>query len=141
MTIKITPEEFQEKHARRLKGAIEDMRSGVEKVDVAPTKLAGEKVAKMKQRLIAKIDDGTWQKRVQAVTLDEWKNKMIEKGLNRVSAGIDASAEKVKDFASQLIPAVSSAQSKIQNMPDITLEDSINRMNTFIREMAKFRKK
>jgi hypothetical protein len=141
MAIKMTPEEFQEKHARRLKGAIEDMRSGIEKVDVAPTKLAGDKEAKMKAKLLARIEDGTWKRRVQAVTLEDWKSKMIDKGLNRVSSGIDSAAAKVKDFASQLIPAVSSAQTKISGMPDLTLEDSINRMNTFVREMAKFRKR
>jgi len=37
---KVTPDEFVEKHARRLKGAVEDMRRGVEKVTSAPTAAA-----------------------------------------------------------------------------------------------------
>jgi hypothetical protein len=117
------------------------MRAGVEKVSVAPTKKAAQKIDKMKARLIAKFDDGTIKARLEKVTLEEWRDKMINKGLARVSGGIDAAHDKVVDFASQLLPAVDAARSKVQAMPDLTLEDSINRMTTFIREMAKFRKK
>jgi hypothetical protein len=141
MTIKITPEEFQEKHNRRLKAALEDMRKGVEKVTEAPTKQAAAKQDKMKAHLIARIDDGTWKKRLEAVSLDEWKDKMINKGIARVSGGIDEAKENVIEFASQLLPHVSAAIDKIKGMPDLTLEDSIARMTAFIREMAKFKKK
>lgn len=138
---RVTPEEFQEKHARRLKGALDDMRRGVEKVTVAPGALAAKKQEKMKARLNEKIDDGTWAARVSGVPLEEWKSKMVEKGISRVSGGIDAAADKVTDFAKQLLPHIDTVVSKVQKMPDLTLEDSISRMNTFVREMAKFRKK
>ena len=139
--VKMTPEQFTDKHNRRLKGALEDMRSGVETVTTAPGKLAADKEQKFKTRLMESIDKGTWRNRVSAVTLDDWKSKMIDKGLPRVSGGIDAAAAKVKDFAAQLLPAVAAAQDKIAKMPDLTLEDSINRMGSYVREMAKFRKK
>lgn len=138
---KLTPEEFADKHARRLKSSIEDIRAGVEKTSVAPGVLAAKKADKMLANLQARVQDGTWAKRVAGVSLDEWKAKMVNKGLSRISGGIDEAHDKVVDFASQLLPAVESAQAKVKAMPDLTLEDSINRMTTFIREMAKFRKK
>lgn len=141
MAIKITKEEFQERHARRLKGAIEDMRSGVQKITVAPTAQAADKQSKMKAHLIERIDDGTWAARLRKVSLDSWRTKMIDKGLPRVSGGIDAAKDKVVDFAGQLLPAVYAAQDKVKAMPDLTLEDSISRMTAMVREMAKFRKK
>jgi len=138
---KLTPQEFQEKHARRLKGAVEDMRQGIERVTTAPGQAAAAKQEKMKQRLVEKIDDGTWAKRVAAVSLEDWKTKMIDKGLTRVASGIDAAQDKVIDFASQLLPHIDKVQSDIQRMPDLTLEDSIQRMTAFTRGMAKFRKR
>jgi len=138
---KLTPDEFADKHARRLKGAIGDMEQGINKVTTAPGKAAGAKASKMLANLTAKVQDGTWKRRVEAVPLDEWKSKMIAKGLPRVAGGIDAARGKMVDFAGQLLPAVDAAQGKVKAMPDLTIEDSINRMTTFVREMAKFKKK
>ena len=138
---RVTPEEFADKYARRLKGAISDIKSGVERVNESPTEKAARKADKMKEHLIAAIDSGKWQNGLRRVTLDEWKDKMINKGLNRISAGVDASKGKVQDFASQLLPYIDEGVNKVKSMPDLTLEDSINRMSEFIRHMAKFRKK
>ena len=138
---RLTPVEFREKHARRLKAAIPDMRIGIEKVTDSPTAKAAAKADKMKARLIAKIDDGTWASRLRAVTLEEWKGKMIDKGLSRVAGGIDGAAHKVEDFAGQVLPYIDKLQAEVKSMPDLTIEDSINRMTSFVRGMAKFRKK
>ena len=137
----MTPEQFADKQARRLKGAIEDMRSGIEGVTEAPSKLAVAKENKFKARLNEAIAQGKWKAGLEKVSLEEWKAKMIDKGLGRVSSGIDSAKDKVVDFASQLLPAVKTATDKIKGMPDVTLEDSIARMTAFTREMSKFRKK
>lgn len=138
---RVTPEQFQEKHARRLKGSLEDIRAGVDRVTVAPGKKAADKVAKMRARLIAKIDDGTWAKNVGKVTLEEWKTKMADKGIGRIPEGIDGAKEKVINFAGQLLPHIDAGLAKLEGMADLTLEDSITRMTTMVRHMAKFKKK
>ena len=136
---KLTPKEVQEKHARRLKGAIDDMRVGIERVSVAPTLLAAAKQDKMKARLNAAIDSGKWAAGLKAVSLDQWKKQITEKGLPRVAAGIDAASAKVEKFYDQLLPHIDKTVVEIKKMPDLTLEDSINRVGTFIRGMSKFR--
>lgn len=138
---KVTPEEFAEKWNRRLKGALEDIRRGVERVDVSPTEKAAQKKEKMKQRLIEAIDSGKWEAGLKRVTLEDWKQKMLNKGINRIPAGVDEALPDVKDFASQLLPHIEEGLRKIQGMPDLTLEDNIRRMEEFIRHMAKFRRK
>jgi len=137
---KLTPEEFAEKHARRLKGSVEDIRTGVQRVTTAPGQLAAKKADKMIANLTKRVQDGTWAKRVGGVSLEDWKSKMIDKGLGRIATGIDSAHGKVVDFAGQLLPAVDAAQAKVKGLPDLTLEDSINRMKTFVREMANFSK-
>ena len=137
---KLTPAEFQEKHARRLKAAASDIRTGIEKVTESPTKKAAAKIDKMRQNWLAKIDDGTTKRRLEAVPLEAWKTQAINVGIGRIAQGIDGAAAKVVSFAEKLLPAVDAAQNKVKVMPDLTLEDNINRMTTFVREMSKFRK-
>ena len=134
-------EEFVDKHNRRLKQAVEDIRTGVEKVSVSPTQLAARKADKMLAKLTERVKDGTWAARLQKVSLEDWRRKMVEKGIPRIPGGIDAAADKVRDFASQLLPYIDSGLGKIRSMPDMTIEDAVNRAATWIRYMSAFKKK
>ena len=138
---KLTAEEFADKHAKRLKAAGPEMRQGVERVTDSPMAKAAAKQDKMRTKLLAAIDDGTWARRLKGVSLEDWKGKMLTIGVGRVSAGIDAAHGKVVAFAEQLLPAVEAAKRKIETMPDLTLEDNIARMSDYVREMGKFKKK
>lgn len=138
---KLTPAEAREKHARRLKGATEDMRLGVEKVTEAPTLKAAAKKDKMKANLNKSLDNGKWERGLKRVSLEEWKRQMVDKGVGRVAAGIDGAAAKVESFYAELFPFQDALKEQIKKMPDITLEDNINRMTTQIRGMAKFVRK
>ena len=138
---RLTPAEFREKHARRLKAATEDMRKGIEAVTESPTAKAANKMDKLRTNLLKAIDSGKMAKRLKAVSLEDWKRKTVDVGIGRVAAGIDASAAKVEDFASQLLPHLDKLHAEIERMPDVTLDDSINRMIAHTRGMAKFEKK
>lgn len=137
---KLTATEAAEKHGRRLKASTDDIIKGVNRVTEAPGKKAAAKKDKMRTNLMAKIDDGTWERRVAAVPVEDWKKSMIDKGVGRIAAGIDGANSKMVAFYEQLLPAVDAARNKIATMPDITLEDNINRVSTYLREMGKFRK-
>lgn len=140
MPVNITPEEFQEKHARRLKAATEDMRRGVERVSEAPGKKAAEKVDKWVAAITSSETQQKWARRVASVSLDDWKQKMISKGIGRVAAGIDAAAPKTIEFATKLIEHQNRGLTALERMPDLTLEDSVNRAATWIRHMANFKR-
>ena len=135
---KVNADQFVEKHARRLKGALEDMRAGVSRVTEAPGVKAAAKAEKMRANLMAALDSGKWQRRVSAVSAEEWKAAMLNKGVNRVAAGVDASHDKVRAFAEQLLSHQASLMGQIESMPDLTLEDSIARATAWIRGMSKF---
>ena len=138
---RLTPQEFQEKQARRLKASLEDIKKGVGRVTESPTEKAAAKADKFVAGVQKSVEDGKWQAGLRKVSLDQWKSDMINKGVNRIPAGIDAAREKVVDFASQLLPHIDSLQSKVKSMPDLTLEVSIARMTAFTRGMAEFKKK
>ena len=138
---RVTPEEFQEKHARRLKAATPDITKGVERVTKNPCELAAAKQDKMLSKLTEAVTSGKLADGLKRVTLDEWKTKMIEKGVARIGPGIDGAKEKVIDFASVLLPHVDAGVEKVKRMPDLTLDDSINRVGTFLRHMAEFKRR
>jgi len=133
---KLTPREFQEKHARRLKAATEDIRKGIDRVTENPCEKAAAKQDKMLTNLTAAIASGKWSQGLKRVSLDEWKKKARDVGVNRIAAGIDAAEAKVVSFAEVLLPHVDQGLDKIKGMPDITLDDNINRANEFMRHMA-----
>jgi hypothetical protein len=135
----MTAAEFTEKQNRRLKAALPDMQRGVEGVNTSPTAQAADKQAKMKARLLAAIDDGSWARGLRGVTLEDWKKKMIDVGINRVSSGIDAAADKVNAFATKFLPFVEGVAAEVRKMPDLTIDDSIARMSKQVRETSKFK--
>jgi len=137
---KLTAAEFQAKHATRLKAAVEDMRTGIKRVTESPTEKAANKQDKMLANLTAAVSSGKWAAGLKRVSLEEWKRKAADIGVNRVAAGIDAAKAKVVAFAEELLPHIDRSKAKLAGMADVTLDDNINRMTTFIREMATFRR-
>ena len=137
---KLTAAEFQEKHARRLKASTEDIRRGIDRVTENPCEKAAAKQDKMLTNLTTSITNGKWAAGLKRVSLEEWKSKARDIGVNRIAAGIDGAKDKVVAFAEVLLPHIDRQQAKIKAMPDVTLDDNINRMTTFIRGMSEFKR-
>lgn len=137
---KLTAVEFQEKHARRLTAAVEDVRKGIDRVTENPCEKAALKQEKMIANLTAAVNDGKWAAGLNRVTLDAWKKAARDVGAGRIASGINAAKAKVIAFAEQLLPHIDAGKSKIKSMSDITLEDNIARMTAFTRHMAEFKR-
>jgi len=137
---KLTPAQFQEKHARRLKASVEDVRQGIDRVTESPTEKAAAKQDKMLTNLTAAVNNGKWAAGLKRVTLEQWKKQTRDVGVNRIAAGIDAAKDKVVAFAEDLLPHIDRGQAKLAGMPDTTLDDNINRMTTFVRHMAEMKR-
>jgi ElaB/YqjD/DUF883 family membrane-anchored ribosome-binding protein len=141
MPPKLTAQEAQAKHARNLKAAVNDIAAGVNRVTVAPGVQAAAKAEKMRANLNAAIDSGKWQRRTASVPLADWQKAMTTKGVQRVGTGIDAAAGKTTEFFSQLFDYQTGLMSEVGKMPDMTLEDSVQRAGAWIRGMSKFQRK
>ena len=137
---KLTASEFTEKHARRLKASVEDIRRGIDRVTENPAEKAIAKQDKMLANLTRSVSDGKWAAGLKRVTLEEWKRKARDIGVNRIAAGIDGAKDKVTAFAEVLLPHIDRGMDKIKAMPDVTLDDNINRMTSFIRHMSEFKR-
>lgn len=136
---KLTGSEFAEKWARRLSGATEDIRSGVESVTEAPGKKAAEKKAKWAAKMAEAATQEKWARNIAAVTLDDWKRAITEVGIPRISAGVNANVPKMAKFGEQLLSYQNANIGKIKGMPDVTLADSKARMDAWFDIMSKFK--
>ncbi|GAI78562.1 unnamed protein product, partial [marine sediment metagenome] len=101
-----------------------------------PCEKAAAKQDKMLANLTAAVQSGKWGAGLKRVSLEDWKTKARDIGVNRIAAGIDGAKDKVVAFAEQLLPHIDRQKAKIKAMPDVTLDDNINRMTSFIRGMA-----
>lgn len=133
----VTPQEYAEKWGRRLKGSTEDVRRGVSRVSQAPGQKAAAAQKLMIQHLMEAIDSGLWARAVSGVTLEEWKKAMTDKGIGRLTSGVDAAQASQVQMAEKLLAAVDSASAAANAIPKGDLEASIQRMTVFIREMHK----
>lgn len=135
---KINPAEAAEKWARRLSGATEDIRAGVERVTEAP----GAAAAKKKDKYVAGLRDSVdkWERNTRAVTLEDWKDKTLNVGLSRVASGAQANQGKTQKFFEEFLPHLDRGVSQVRSMPDTTMEDRINRAVAMMRHNSQFKR-
>jgi hypothetical protein len=138
MAEKLTPQEIAEKQAQRLSAATADIQRGVERVTEAPGVRAAQRADKMRARIIESIDSGKWARNVGGVSLQEWKDATIQKGISRIGPGVTAARPKIARFHEQRQSHQASIDSELERMPDTTLQDGINRAIHQMQRMAEF---
>jgi len=134
---KVTAAEAEEKWSRNLKNSTPDIERGIDRVSEAPGEKAAKQAQLMKTNINKAIDSGRWARNVAAVSLDEWKTKIKEKGIPRIAAGVDAAKGKQVVMFEQLLRNVDEVQAIVARTPRGSLEDNISRMVTNAREMSK----
>ena len=140
MPKQLNPQEVAEKHARRTKAAVQDMVRGVQNVTINPAAVAITKKDKLVNNWNTAMQSGKWERGMKRVTLESWQASMVNKGAGRVAAGLDGAMPKTTAFFTELLPFQADLSKKIETLPDLTIEDSINRASTWIRGMSNFRK-
>lgn len=133
-----SPQQIAEKWGRRLSASQQDIIDGVNAVQENPAQKAIASKAKMKQNWLAAIDGGKWETGLSKVSLSDWKNAMIQKGVNRISQGVTSGQPKMQAYMTEAMPVIEQLQKDINSMPSLTIEDSIARSAAWIRGMKNF---
>lgn len=137
---RMTPQEVAEKWRIRTQGASADYSKGIGRVTVAPGQKAAEKAEKMLAGIMESINSGEWARRVAGVSLEEWKRAAQDKGAGRIAEGVRNAEPKMRAFVAEIQPFMDSVISEVDNMPDTTLEDRINRATVYMRRMSEFQR-
>jgi len=137
---RVTPEEGARKLIDRARAAAPHIADQVRKVTVAPTEVAATKIDKMRTNFLKAVDDGKVERGLRRVTLGDWQNAMINKGVPRISAGLEQAESKIIEFNRQFYPFLERVQDEVANMPDTSLEDNIQRAVHNIRRISEFKR-
>lgn len=125
------------KWARNASSAKQSMEDGVRAVTIAP----GQRAAARKAEYVAGVEAAAdkWAQRVASVSLSDWQQAMLTKGVGRVAAGVQAAQSKFAAFMAQLLPYAERVKQLVAQMPKGTLEDGLRRAEAAIRAMSEFR--
>ena len=133
---RVTADEYAEKWARRLSGATQDIKKGIEKVKTSPTAKAADKAELALRKIMEAFNNGTWAAQLRKVSLESWRESAIGKGLDRIAKGVTDATPGQKVMAQKLLAAVDASVAEAEKTPRGSLEDNIGRMVTFVRGMA-----
>jgi len=132
---KLTASEYAEKWGRRLKNSTQDVRDGIQRVTVAPGIKAAESQDRMLNAITESITSGKWARNTAAVSLQEWQKAALDKGVNRIAAGVDNAMQKQVAMADKLLADVDAVVAEVDRMPNSTLDDRLARMVAYARGM------
>lgn len=134
------PQQVAKKWVSRLGVSQEEIRQGVQAVTVAPSTKAIQKKDKMVARWMEAVNSGKWERNLGKVTLEDWRQAMLTKGINRIGTGAAAAEGKFAAFMTDLLAYQSNLQNQVNSMPDFNLADSGQRMLAWMEGMSKFKR-
>jgi hypothetical protein len=138
---KVNPQEGAAKWAKRTKNATQEVKDGVNRVSESPMAKAAQALDKALQNYMRAIESGKMEAGLNRVTLQQWKDAMVNIGIGRIAAGVDNKGTgKMQQFAQEFYPFLERVQGEIDAMPSTTLEDNIQRMVHNARRLAEFRR-
>jgi hypothetical protein len=131
-----TPDQIAAHWAQQMGAATAKATAGAQGVQVPPGQAAARQKAVYVQNVTAKADK--WAANVAAVSLQEWQQAFIQKGIPRIASGATASQPKFAAFMGKLLPYQANA---LRSLPARgSLDQNIARSNAWIRTMANFSK-
>ena len=136
----LSPAAAAAKWSRNTQAATKSMQDGVNAVTQSPTEKAAQAVDRQVQGVIRAQQEGRTQAALRAVSLDSWKQSMINKGIPRVAQGVQASVSKMEKFNAAFYPHLQTGLQMLESMPRGGLSENINRAVAMMNHNASFRK-
>ena len=128
------------KWSTNLSNSTTSITNGVNAVNQAPGQAAANAQATLRARLLAAIDSGKWAANVSAVSLQQWKQAMLQTGIPRIADGARKGQPKMQTFMAAFLPFLSNVQRQVRAMPNATQADREARMIQNMRLISQFRK-
>lgn len=133
---RVNAQQFIDKWATNLGNSTTYIKNGVARVQEAPSAGAIRSKDRMKQNLVASIDNGTWERGLSKVSLQDWQTAMTTKGINNLQGGINNAKPKMVPKITALLAAVDTATAAANNLPKGGLQQGIARAVAFMTTMS-----
>lgn len=131
---RVNSQQWLQKWSTNLNAAGKYIQDGVARVQVAP----GQAAAAASDRYLAGVNGAvnTWKTNVSKVSLQDWQNAMVKKGIPRLQTGTAQAVATKGAKIDQLLSAVDAAASAANQLPKGGLEQGIARATEFMRQMS-----
>lgn len=136
MPLRVDPATAAEDWSRGLGNATDKITRGIARVSRAPGQAAAEKADKWLAGTQASVDK--FRRNSAAVSLGEWQNAATQ-AVGRVAEGARMKQSKFADRIAPVFQHMSTVLANVDNMPDSTLDQRINKSAAFQRGMAAYR--
>jgi len=123
--VNISPAVFADRWSNGMSNASQKIQSGIEAVTEAPGQKAAAAVELWFKRIQQSKDK--FARNVAAVSLNDWKQAAIKKGIPAIQNSVSLAKPKVQKAAEKLIPAINNALSDIPER-GMTLEENMRRV-------------
>jgi hypothetical protein len=110
--------------------------AGAQRVQESP----GARAAAQAQKWLNRVNESAqkWQRKVGAVTLQEWRDAYINKGVPRIASGAQAALPAYQQALTPLLAFEANLWAQIDGMPSTTEADRENRMLAWVRGMRQY---
>jgi hypothetical protein len=133
------PQTVGQKWSQRAGAAGAAYAAGVQNTTKDPTALAAAQAQKMLNGVTQAVTSGYWQRRLQDVGANGWKQAVQAKQAN-YGTGVAAAESKYVSGISSFFNYMGPTLAQIENMPKTSLADSIARATTWIQAAANYQK-
>jgi hypothetical protein len=133
--VNLSANEISDKWNKNMKSSVSYIQAGIDKVTENPAEKAIAKQDKMIQNLTQSVNSGKWAAGLRGVSLADWKQQTKEKVGSRLASGVDGAMSKRQKFDAYLVNTLNGVLPEVANMPDMTLEDSVNKVRRVMEHM------
>lgn len=115
--------------SRNLSNSTDKMREGIQSVTTSPTEAAIAAKDRYINGVQQAVADGRYERGLRAVTLQQWQEAFLTKGIQRISSGAQAAKPAVTKFMETWLPLQQQLSQRVAAMPKGTLSDAQARAN------------
>jgi hypothetical protein len=136
MPLRVDPATAASRWTAGLGSASQKITEGIQRVNQAP----GAKAAANRQGYINGVNGAVdkWARNVGRVSLEEWRQAFINKGVPRVAQGAQASQSKFQDRITPVFAYMSNVLATVDQMPNTTPAERDARMLTYVQNMRRY---
>ena len=128
------------KWGQNLGNATQSMSQGVQGVTVAPTQLAANQAQAYVSGVQNAVASGKWQARLQAVSLQQWRDAYTKKGIPRVQQAATTDQPKVQAAMGPLLDFIYGLRDQINSsQPRGSLAQNIQRATAMMQGMSNYK--
>lgn len=132
---RVTAQGWLDKWGTNLQNSQSYITNGVNRVTVAPGQQAAAAADRMLAGVTNAVTSGKWAAAVSAVSLQQWQQAMISKGIPRIPTGVNAAKNNKVSQITTLLQNVDAAVSSVQSLPKGGLAQGIARATQFMTAM------